>query len=265
MIRKILSKIETIVNDNWLNPLLTIYINFCCLPLRQAIKLPIFVYGRPKLFVANGVIEMPDICRKGMVKFNISRRGVTENTSHSELRINGKIIFHGNAIIAQGSTLDVNGIFEAGDCLNIQSDCFLGCYNHVVVGKSLSMAHRSQLLDSNEHWMANMTSRIVRRFSSPIVLGNYCWLCSSSLTLGGARLPHHSILSAFSMLNKDYSREDEGCLFAGIPAKVIKRQIYRFGGNELDKYVCHYFRSHIDDSVCPLPHNTTTEELTYYK
>ena len=184
MIRKILSKIETIVNDNWLNPLLTIYINFCCLPLRQAIKLPIFVYGRPKLFVANGKIILPTMCKTGMVKFNISRPGVDGNDSQSELRLCGNITFHGKAVIVQSNKLDVFGNLEIGQNMLMQEHCLIGCYISIKVGNSFCMAHRSQMMDSNLHWMADMASRVVKRFSSPIIMGDYCWLCTNTLVLG---------------------------------------------------------------------------------
>ena len=76
-------------------------------------------------------------------------------------------------------------------------------------------------------------------------------------------LPNHSTLSACSMLNRNLKQEGEGCIFGGIPAKVIKKQVFRFGLNELDKYVCNFFRDNKEKEACPLPINITTDDLTY--
>lgn len=254
---------ENLINNNWFNPFDTLYINFCCLPFQKAIHLPIFIFGRPKLFVAGGIIDIPTICKTGMVKINISRPGVDGNDRQSELRIVGKIIFRGKAIIVQGNKLDIFGVFDIGANTLIQQHCLIGCYKYIKVGKSFCMAHRSQLLDSNLHWLVDSDTKIVKRFSKSIICGDYCWICTNSLVLGGVNLPNHSILSAYSMLNKNFSEQEDGCIFAGIPAIAVKRHIYRFGLNKLDKMVCEYFKNHPQEDTFHLPIDLDINDLSY--
>lgn len=42
-----LGRLELILAHNWLNPFATLYLDLRSLPFLQALKFPIFVYGRP--------------------------------------------------------------------------------------------------------------------------------------------------------------------------------------------------------------------------
>lgn len=59
-----------------------------------------------------------------------------------------------------------------------------------------------------------------RQDSSPITIGDYCFIGTNSVILGGASLPSYSVLGANSLLNKDYS--EQYMLYGGVPAKPIK-------------------------------------------
>ncbi len=59
-----------------------------------------------------------------------------------------------------------------------------------------------------------------RQSSEPIEIGEYCFVGTNSVLLGGSSLPHHSVLGAKSLLNKKW--EAPFHLYAGLPAKPIK-------------------------------------------
>ena len=58
---------------------------------------------------------------------------------------------------------------------------------------------------------------------APIHIGRYCFLGTRCLLLAGSQLPDYSILAAGSTLNKAYSEKEEAYVFAGIPAKPVKK------------------------------------------
>lgn len=37
------------LTGHWFNPFATLYVNFMCLPFKQALKLPVYIYGSPGL------------------------------------------------------------------------------------------------------------------------------------------------------------------------------------------------------------------------
>ena len=62
--------------------------------------------------------------------------------------------------------------------------------------------------------------QLSRQSAQPIDIGEYCFVGTNCVLLGGSTLPHHSVLGAQSLLNK---RCDEPyCLYGGVPAKPIK-------------------------------------------
>nr|WP_201723967.1 hypothetical protein [Rhodopirellula sp. SM50] len=59
-----------------------------------------------------------------------------------------------------------------------------------------------------------------RQDARPITIGDYCFIGTDSVVLGGAVLPPRSVLGAKSLLNNEYT--DSQQLYAGVPAKRIK-------------------------------------------
>lgn len=59
-----------------------------------------------------------------------------------------------------------------------------------------------------------------RQEAYPITIGEYCFVGTNCVLLGGSALPSHSVLGAKSLLNAAYT--DPYYLYAGVPAKPIK-------------------------------------------
>jgi len=59
-----------------------------------------------------------------------------------------------------------------------------------------------------------------RQSSEPIEIGEYSFVGTDSVILGGSNLPHHSVLGAKSLLNKKWDAPFH--LYGGVPAKPLK-------------------------------------------
>jgi acetyltransferase-like isoleucine patch superfamily enzyme len=59
-----------------------------------------------------------------------------------------------------------------------------------------------------------------RQAAEPIEIGEYCFVGTNCVLLGGSSLPHHSVLGAQSLLNKKC--EEPYRLYGGVPAKPLK-------------------------------------------
>ncbi len=59
-----------------------------------------------------------------------------------------------------------------------------------------------------------------RQASAPVTIGDYCFVGTNCVILGGARLPDRSVLGAKSLLTKAF--EEPQYLYAGAPAQAIK-------------------------------------------
>jgi acetyltransferase-like isoleucine patch superfamily enzyme len=89
------------------------------------------------------------------------------------------------------------------------------CTNRVSIGAfSVFAGFRSQILTHS------VDLENSRQSSAPIVIGDYCFTGTDCVLLGGSVLPHHSVLGAKSLLNKEQT--EPYSLYAGVPARAVK-------------------------------------------
>lgn len=98
-----------------------------------------------------------------------------------------------------------------GDESAITKKHHLDCTNSIIIGKYTTIAgYNSQFLTHSIDIYEG------RQDSHPIEIGDYCFISTRVITLGGSKLPNNSLLAAGAVLNKKF--EDEYQLYAGIPA-----------------------------------------------
>jgi acetyltransferase-like isoleucine patch superfamily enzyme len=92
----------------------------------------------------------------------------------------------------------------------------IDCTNEIEIGCFTTIAgYRSQFLTHSINLREN------RQDSVPIRIGSYCFVGTNCVILGGGALPDRSVLGAKTLLNKGFEEND--CLYAGVPARKIKR------------------------------------------
>ena len=247
---------ERIWFKNWFNPLLTLYLNFRSFSLRQAVKLPVFVYGWPKLFSLYGSMECSGRCSMGMVKINQTNTGCPSAPGTSTAINNwGKIIFHGHVLIYTGCKicLSMEGVLEMGEGSKIMPCCNVTAHEYVKIGEQSRIAHRSQILDSNYHYVANFIKKKIPLYHRPIIIGDYCWVCNSSTVAAGAVIPDKTIVASNSLVNRDMSDIPEESIIGGIPAKLISTGFRKVESNKLQKDLSGYFFNHPEAKYYPIP------------
>ena len=215
---------EAICFSNWFNPLLTLYLNFRSFPINQARRLPVFVYGWPKLFSLHGSMECRGMCERGMITLNKTNINMPNNPGPNTAIYNvGKIIFYGKCCIYTANKINVMGTLELGDETFIMCMCNITAERHVKIGSHVLIAHRSQVFDTNFHYVADFNEHQVRRITRPVEIGSYCWICNSATIAPGAQLPDRTIVASNSLVNKDMRNLPEESIIGGIPAKFISK------------------------------------------
>lgn len=92
----------------------------------------------------------------------------------------------------------------------------IDCTNRIEIGSFSTIAgYQSQLLTHSINTTDN------RQDSAPIHIGDYTFIGTNCVILGGASLPSHSILGAKSLLNKEFTEEWK--LYGGVPAIPITK------------------------------------------
>ena len=102
-----------------------------------------------------------------------------------------------------------------GDHASVTHRHLIDCTNSVRIGRFATFAgYRSQVLTHS------IDLHCCRQASKPITIGEYCFVGTGSVMLGGSGLPDYSVLGAMSVLNKAYS--ETHWLYAGNPARPVK-------------------------------------------
>ena len=230
---------------NWFNPLYTIYLNFRSFPLRQAICLPIFVYGHPRFYGLTGDMLIKGKITPGMIHFNRVMTGAPSNMSvQSEILNLGTIIFHGKGLIGTGNKIKVasSAVLEVGANFKITDMCNIGCCSKIFIGEQSWVVHRCQVIDSNFHYVSNWEKGMVPKQTAPIFIGKGCWICNTTTITGGAVLPNFTIVASNSLVGKDYSFVPESSMIGGIPAKLIKTGLRKVDNSKIENRVNSYYR-----------------------
>ncbi|MBU2948828.1 acyltransferase [Zobellia uliginosa] len=111
--------------------------------------------------------------------------------------------------------LDRRPELHIGHSSAITKNHHLDCTNTITIGKFSTIAgYKSQFLTHSINVIKNIQD------SLPISIGDYTFISTNVVILGGAKLPDRSILGAKSLLNKEFIVTDT--LYGGVPAKAIK-------------------------------------------
>ncbi|MBE6311004.1 MAG: acyltransferase [Bacteroidales bacterium] len=142
----------------------------------------------------------------------------------------------GNNVIV-GGTLSVcgQGIIRMGDYSKIGEGSKLLCANEITIGSFSAIGDNTIICDNNNH-PVNPKDRLIMRKtpsgsierswlfsdSSPIIIGENCWIGSNARICKGVTIGDGSIVAANTVVTKDVPAN---CIVAGNPGKIVKTNI----------------------------------------
>lgn len=170
---------------------------------------------------------------------------------HPDCRIGFSLVLSSSVSLAKGSRIGSFTVVKDLDCLCLKEHARIGKWNLITAykGKSDSFSHitgRSRSLEIGAHSAITMRhiidcneSVVVGRFSTiagyrsqllthsidiyncrqhaePIKIGDFCFIGTGCILLGGAELPSYCVLGAGSVLTSRFTTEN--ALYAGTPA-----------------------------------------------
>lgn len=102
-----------------------------------------------------------------------------------------------------------------GEHAAITNRHLIDCTNRVVIGRFSTFAgFQSQILTHS------IDLERCRQSSIPVTIGEYCFIGTNCVILGGSVLPSYSVLAAKSLLNKQFT--DAYALYGGVPARHLR-------------------------------------------
>ncbi|MBV9695418.1 MAG: acyltransferase [Gammaproteobacteria bacterium] len=105
-------------------------------------------------------------------------------------------------------------VLQLGEHAAITHRHIIDCTERVRIGRFSTVAgYRSQILTHS------VDLRECRQDAHPVEIGEYCFVSTACILLGGSGLPDHSVLGANALLNEVHQQPWR--LYAGIPARPV--------------------------------------------
>ena len=220
-----MNTLRKILKISWLQ---TFYFNFHYLPLKQAIKLPVFLY-HPKLLKCKGqvIIESENI-RRGMIRFGEYIVSLYPNTGIVWENHGGKVIFKGNCTVVNSSAISIG---EKGTCVignNFRANASLKLTSHhqITFGENTLIAWDLIIMDTSFHRLKDLNGHFKNKGYAPVVIGKNNWITTKCIILSGTKTPDYCTIGAGSVLNRDYSGFPTHIVIAGNPVEIKVKNVW---------------------------------------
>lgn len=189
----------------------TLYINFRCCKIKDAVHLPIFVARNVSVaYCRRNVFIFPDGSKTGMFTVGFNRKHNTG--SPSALKVKGKIILHGTGIHAFGAGCDIgvwgNGILEIGDNFGCTGESKITVSTKITIGKNNLWSYGCTVMDSDGHKIFDEESGQQINKPREVVFGDNIWMGNGCTILKGSIIPSGCIIAARSLISKPLSGEN---------------------------------------------------------
>lgn len=231
-----------------LNIIKTIYINFRKLPFKQAIRLPIYVYGRLKIDSLEGKIHINHPIKSGLIKIGNDINGVPSSFLRTRICLTGSIQFNGYAIISKGASINVHGELIIGNYCTIGSGTFIKCMMKITLKDHVRITYDCTVFDSEMHYLLDKNTNTIKKNTNNIMIGNNVWVNAHSIVGKGTVIPDFSVVARGTLMNKDYSQYGPYSLFVGTPARVLDTKVQRILSIKIEIELNNYFSKNTNET-----------------
>lgn len=259
ILTRILASLEARLSQPRLSLWRTVYFNFRTLPFNEAVNLPIFIYGKVRLFGLNGKVEFENTpVRRGMVKIGINADSFSLFDHSGFIQLGSKdsrIVFEGPASISVNCKVRaVTGELRFGKYAYIGEGVRIVCNGSSIrIGDYSRIAFETTIMNSGFHHVYNSNKKSIIRTTRPVHIGRYCWIGNRSSFSAGAAIKDFTIVCAGSLVNRDFTQmEDENQMLGGSPAKVIGCGMKRIFSPKLESQIIRWFNEHPTENVYAL-------------
>ena len=248
--KTVLQRMINFTTGQRINVVKTLVANFALLPFKQAIHLPILIHGSCKLGTIKGKVILNGKISRGMVNIG-SSDFVRSYGSKTYIAIMGVLELEEGVIIRKGMKLRISPSAKItlkknsfiGDNCSFVSDC------SITIGENTRIEQGSFLMDTDYHYIVNLSDRTIKDNLAPIVIGDNNWFGMYTIVKKRTITPNGTIvLGPFSSIGKDYTKTiPEYSMIGGSPAKLVREGYRRIYNLKSEEYLLNYFKNHESD------------------
>jgi acetyltransferase-like isoleucine patch superfamily enzyme len=180
---------------------------------------------------------------KGKIKglhIEITGNNNTIKIADPSIFTNSRIIIKSNGVDVSIGTADIiNNLFIFANYGGNNQKCSIGnnivCIHGLTVwlhedGAELKICDNCMLSSGIEIWASDghsiidcNTNKLINRSTSPIIIGEHCWIAKGVRFLKKASIPADTIVGSGAIVSKTFT--ETNTIIAGNPAKIIKRDV----------------------------------------
>lgn len=242
-----------------INIIKTLLLNFKLFSFKDAVRLPIIVYGNYTIFdfmsLSRGQMVLMCPCRMGVVRLN-RRIGYNIGSGlRGSLCLHGKIIIKGFCDIGQGCNISIreNALLQIGEDLTISGNCKINVYKKIMLGSKVFIAWNTHLHDTDYHYIIR-DNKIFNNREDTIEIGNKVWIGHDVTVAKGTSIPSDCIVASHSLVKGRFPYQEGGMLLVGIPAQIKCSNIKPINDFQIDLIINDYFNAHpceVSDGISP--------------
>lgn len=199
----------------------TIWVNFRCLPIKQAIKFPLAIHYNTRFCARRGGVQLATTITPFMIRIGFHTVPVVER-KRTVVDVFGVLAFKGTAHIGQGSRIIVreDAIVTLGDNFAISATSCINCYKSITIGENVQLSWDVLIMDSDSHTIYGLDGKRMNE-SKEIVLSDKIWVGCDCKILKGAFVPNNCVIGAGTIVSS--SCLEPNSLIVGVPAKSVKQ------------------------------------------
>ena len=226
----------------------TLFFNFYFLPFRQAIRLPILLPRKTTIWGwRHGRVEIRGPIRTGMIDFSMHQLEQCSREARTFINLyRGSVVFNGACVFGRGATLNVayGGHCVFGRNVQIGHHSRILCRKSIVFGNDIQCSWEVQIMDTDFHYIQDLTSRSVRNNLLPITIGDRVWIANRVSILKGSVIPNGCVVAIGSIVKRLSVGKvfPENCILAGIPAVCVKEGVEYVWDSTTEQALGIYFK-----------------------
>lgn len=203
----------------------TLRFNFHYFRLKDAIKIPVFLY-KTKIVSLKGKVTLAQPIKTGMIKLGMPIVPIFHSDFNFIYENKGGVIFIRSGEIGAGSAISIQkgATLCIGEHIHATSNAKIIVAQSVSIGNHCIIGWNSMIMDTSWHTLYNLSTDSYSCKTSPIHIGHYNWISNGCQLMKGCVTPDFCVIGACSILNKNL-KAPSCCLIAGSPAKVVRENV----------------------------------------
>lgn len=207
--------------------LLTFYFNFKYFKFKEAIKLPVLIFGKVSVHALKGEIIIPSNLETGTIRIGHNALGIFEKNMKTVFNIHGKVIFDGKANFGRGCSLSVgkdSEVFFGNNFIATGKSAIVSSGKaNVVFGNNNLISWDILILNNDFHSIIDQNLKQIINKPKDITIGNNVWIGCKSTILKGSTINDNIIIGANSVVTGNL--DEKNSIYAGSPIKRIKKDV----------------------------------------